>query len=626
MTDVAPAPSRFAALGLAGIVAAACGVSLIWVFAVPIYQSPDETTHLDYALAIYAHGSPFLAQNTAFGRLPPAVHPYTRYLQLRTRAFEISFSPGAKVEPGYGTAEYFVALDRDAPPAPDGVSGPNHLAAIYPFGYYTLLAGWIGLVRFFSDSLTVTFFAARIFSVMLLAVTLVATYGTIRLLAFSARFALLLTAGIGLFPLTSFISSYVQPDNLSWTLVSLSYYFALRGRRDRWPARDLVPLGLVFGGLVVTKLQFFVCTALPIVALLATDLVRDRTAGRRWLGATITVLLPASVLGSAYLWTVRGTENYFAPAAAETVTHSLSLFLRAMRDFFYGGSHRSFWGVFGWGDTPLVIRGYRTTIGVHVALHVFSAATISLTFVGIARTASRLLRLARRKRAGTAIALIFANPVVNSLFAFTAVITALFVRTENRFAAQGRNWLPVIVPAFLVGIAYAPRALSGLQKRRAYSAAALTGLLVYDAFGGYYALKCVQDRFFLPFTSVPTMRTPLSTEPIETHLAARDDATWNMSGADAYVGYTIDSPEFVHGIRLEFRVANAFRGRCALRVAWRTGNESFEAPSRTAPFYLTECETVRGVTVWINGPVRDFRVYPDVHPCRFEVAEVTVLH
>ena len=216
MTDGSFASARSAAFGLAGIVAAACGVSLIWVFTVPIYQSPDEPAHLDYALAIYAHGGPFLAQNTLFERLPPAVHPYTAYLQERTCAYEISFSPGAKMAPGYGTAEFFAALDRDAPAAPKRVAGPNQLAAIYPFGYYTLLAGWIALVRLFTDSLTVTFFAARIFSVLLLAVTLVATYGTIRLLDFSRRFALLLTAGIGLFPLTLFISSYVQPDNLSW--------------------------------------------------------------------------------------------------------------------------------------------------------------------------------------------------------------------------------------------------------------------------------------------------------------------------------------------------------------------------------------------------------------------------
>ena len=480
MASVA-APCRLAAaLGLAGIVAAACGVSLIWVFVVPIYQSPDESAHFDYALAIYAHGRPFLAQHTSFERLPETAHPYTAYLEKRTRALEISFSPGAKVEPGYGTAKYFAALDRDVPPANE-VTGPNQLAAVYPFGYYTVLAGWIGLVRLFSDSLTVTFFAARIFSVILLAVTLVASYGAIRLLGFSIWFALLLTAGIGLFPLTSFVSSYIQPDNLSWTLVSCSYYFALRGRRNRWPVRDLIPLGLVLGGLVVTKVQFFVCVSGPICALLAADLVDTRTSWRRCVASATVVLAPPLLLGSVYLWTVNGTENYFGPAARNSVSKTVQLFLRAMRDFFYGASHRSFWGVFGWGDTHLVVGNYQTTFALHVLLHLFSAVTLILTITGLTRTARRLIALARQKRIGSAIRLALGNPVVNSLFAFTVVITAVFVHTENRFAAQGRNWLPMILPIFLVGISYAPRALSRPATR---------GALLGRRAGGPAHLRC----------------------------------------------------------------------------------------------------------------------------------------
>jgi hypothetical protein len=625
---------RSAALGLAAIVAAACGVSLIWVFTVPIYQSPDEPAHLDYALTIYSHGCPFLAQNTSFDRLPPVVHPFTAYLQRRTAAFEISFSPGAKVEPGYGTADYFAALDRDAPPEPALVSGPNHLAAIYPFGYYTALAGWIGLVRLFSDSLTVTFFAARIFSVMLLAVTLTAAYSVVRLLGFSQRFALLLTAGVGLFPLTSFISSYVQPDNLSWTLVTLGYYFALRGRRNGWQRRDHIYLGLVLGGLVVTKAQFFVCTAVAVGAMLFVDLVRQRTRPRQWLTACAAVLLPSLLLGSAYVWSVWGTENYFGPPTqtADPLRHHLHFAGLALRDFFFGPSHDSFWGLFGWGDTPLVLHGTRTTFVVQALLWAFAISTLVLAAFWFAESSLRLVRLAGRKRLGRAIRVAVGNPVLNSLFLFIAVLTALFVRTENRFAAQGRNWVPVMLPVFLVGIAYAPRALTGLLVLRrlrtiriAYTTLALTGLLVYDAVGGFYALKCVHDRFYLPFASVPRHRTSLSTEPAETRLAERFGEAWACSGEESYLGYSIVPQQFVHGIRLEFRVINEFRGKCTFRVAWQSGDEPI-APNQAALFCLNPYEALRGVTIWTNGPVRAFRVYPDVRPCQFEVAAITVLH
>src|SRR5262249_58979835 len=44
---------------LLGLVLAAAGLCLRWVFIVPIYQSPDEPAHLDYALAIYHNGGLF---------------------------------------------------------------------------------------------------------------------------------------------------------------------------------------------------------------------------------------------------------------------------------------------------------------------------------------------------------------------------------------------------------------------------------------------------------------------------------------------------------------------------------------------------------------------------------------
>src|SRR5262249_26631458 len=139
-------------LALAAVVLAAAAQTLLWVFLVPIYQAPDEAEHLDYALAINAHRGLFLVQNTTFRALPGAVHPYTRYLHQRTRTGEVAFRPAVKMPPGYGTAAFYEALDRDAPAADSArIDRPSQLAAVYPFGYYTLLAGWIELVRLRQD-------------------------------------------------------------------------------------------------------------------------------------------------------------------------------------------------------------------------------------------------------------------------------------------------------------------------------------------------------------------------------------------------------------------------------------------------------------------------------------------
>ncbi len=37
-----------------------------------------------------------------------------------------------------------------------------------------------------------------------------------------------LVAAIGLLPLTSFVSSYIQPDNLAYTLVSAALFYGVR--------------------------------------------------------------------------------------------------------------------------------------------------------------------------------------------------------------------------------------------------------------------------------------------------------------------------------------------------------------------------------------------------------------
>jgi hypothetical protein len=630
-------------LALALIVAASCGVSLVWVFSVPIYQSPDEPAHLDYALAIYSHGLLFTARHTSFEQLTPYAHPWSRYLQERTRAFEIAHSPGGKIAPGYGTADYFARLDRDAPREVSiHVGGPNHLAAVYPFGYYTLLAGWIALVRQFSESLTVTFFAARIFSVILLAFTLPLTYGTLRLMAFPRWFALILTAGIGLFPLTSFVSSYVQPDNLSWMFTTLCYFLALRWRRDR---STLVPLGLCLGALVVTKIQFFLCAAIPIGAVIAADLLRDRAVARQWLSAVAIMALPSLALCSTYLWSVWGTQNYFGPPAKDenTLAHHWQFFRQALWHFFVGPCHDSFWGVFGWMDTAILIRNPTTTIRVMLALRVFAVVTLVLLGIVSCWTTLRLTRLAWRNHLGRAARLVLGNPVANSLFLFTALMFALFIRTENRFFAQGRNWLPLILPIFLVGIVYAPRALAWKSAMRLYTAAALAGLLLYDAVGGYYALKSIQWRYYLPFKSAPTRSTPLSLEPVETALAIREPTgrtsgpTWTCPSGGAYLTFALDRPRFVHGIRLEFKIDQPAAVVDLFRVVWRAGEEPFPPPELgavyllvapiqvSAAYGLIADDNSRGVTVWINGPVREFRLYPAALPCAVEIKGISIL-
>jgi hypothetical protein len=169
---------------------------------------------------------------------------------------------------------------------------------------------------------------------------------------------------------------------------------------------------------------------------------------------------------------------------------------RACLDFYAGTTHDSFWGVFGWLDTPLVIRGKRMTVVVQFVIQVFSWIILALTLRRMEQIGSRLLCLCQRGRRGLALRLAFSDPLLNCFFLFTVFMFYIFIRIDNRFGAQGRNWWPLLLPIFLTAIAYAPKALTLRGSRFALSAVVVGGLLLYGAVAGYYALRTLEHRYY----------------------------------------------------------------------------------------------------------------------------------
>ena len=102
------------------------------------------------------------------------------------------------------------------------------------------------------NSLVALMFAARFTSVACLPLTLLIAYGIFKRLKLSETTALLCTIGVAWLPLTSWVSGYVQPDNLTTLLLTASLYVALRWKaepeRIAWPlwlSATLVALGFV---------------------------------------------------------------------------------------------------------------------------------------------------------------------------------------------------------------------------------------------------------------------------------------------------------------------------------------------------------------------------------------------
>jgi 4-amino-4-deoxy-L-arabinose transferase-like glycosyltransferase len=506
------------------IIAGAASLSLYWVFLVPVFQSPDEPAHLDYAFNIYSAGrlinvlEPYHRWNEAPPKKP--WHVYTEYLMDKTGSRTMFWHFEGKAPPGYGTREFYGRLDKAAPSetveAMEGaprtnVDKPDYIA-VYPFGYYAAVAAWMGILHLFTGRLTVLFFGARIFSVLLLIPSLLLVYAVARELRFTKKRALLFTAIIGFFPLTTFVSSYVQPDNLSFTAVMLCCYLALLVRRRPGDARLLALLGLALALLLATKYDFYVAVIVPALALVASDRL-FRPWRLDWMRTLALMLLPSLMVGVVETCVASGsktngllnnqsTEHGELARASAGGVLSEGKFLvdgmgAAVDDFYLRGStFHSFWGLFGWLDAPLVIMSPFKTELIQGVIRALNVIVLGLVLFRLENVVTRLIVLAGRGRWRRALFIAFSNPLINAYFLFTVGMTCLFMVVRHSFAPQGRNWIPFILAIFMMGTEYGPRALSHRRAQAVFSALVTAALVLYCLLGSYYAIRSVRVRYY----------------------------------------------------------------------------------------------------------------------------------
>ncbi|HEY1883617.1 MAG TPA: DUF2142 domain-containing protein [Candidatus Cybelea sp.] len=497
-------------------------VSAYWAFHVPIFQAPDEPAHFDYAISIYnAHRLVRLSD----GKPGWIVSPYTNYL-LRASDFErIAWHSSMRVPAGYGTQSFFSHLDSNAPNlhtplAPTGEI--NYIVPTYPFGFYALEAVWMHTVALFTGSIVTVFFAARLLCVLLTMAALGFNYWTAIRLGLPRWASVALVAAIGLLPLTSFVSSYIQPDNLAYALVSAALFFAVTLRRNRSPV-TLCGLALSLGFLAVTKYQFFLATAVPSLALVALSLRNGRRSG--WLSALRVgaVLLPSLALLSVQRFYVDASSTrgvLLTPSHSDYLLNIAALGARPLfaylaantvgafsECFNTGLCAATFWQVVGWFDTPIVIVSANVERIMRVIISLASIVTAILVAYLVARNFSRLLACAVRGHWRAALRAAAGDSVLNSYLLFVGLILVLYLMTNNSFAIEGRHWYPFIFASFLCFVWYAPRAL-GRRKTAIPTALAIT-LLAYSLLASGYAAASVSQRYYGPQTTGFVSEYPL---------------------------------------------------------------------------------------------------------------------
>jgi 4-amino-4-deoxy-L-arabinose transferase-like glycosyltransferase len=503
-----PEPSdRLANFILGAIVLVSTLVALAWVFYVPMFEAPDETVHFEYSAALYSAGGLIAPRDANLITVPRGRPvPYPAYLEDQSAVAVIAQKPDVKAPAGYGSSAYYSSVDSSAPVwrSDQQLLSPP-LLRYYPFGYYLLDAAVMGVTALFTTSQVALFFAARSLSALLLALSLLLTFLLLRRLGTGRPLALALTGAIGLFPMTTMLSSSVQSDSLSFTLATLALLAALELRRRPHSMRWLAILGVALGLLLVTKVHFFAIVAAAIGAMIVSQRLDMRDA-RGWPRELAVLVLPAIVLESIQAWTQWGSPPLIAPAQlgdlgdyrsaiaggpvaiAGYIAHVTTF---SFLDHSFGREFSSFWGAFGWVDTPLVLGSPFVTVAVWFLIAGFSIALLGCTLIRLGQVAFRLFRVARRGRVRRALRIAFSNPVAMSFF----LLAAFLFSVEGYPGIQGRYYFPLLPAVFWIALKYAPRALPGKFGPALFRMQA-AGLVAYSLAGAIFAFPTLTDRFY----------------------------------------------------------------------------------------------------------------------------------
>jgi hypothetical protein len=541
-------------------------LSAFWAFVVPIFQAGDEPAHFDYAISIYSAGRLIRVRD---GVADWIASPYTRYLMRAADLDRIMWRSSERVPSGYGSRAYFARVDAAAPSikAPVSTGGRiSYVVTVYPFAFYALEALWMHVIALFTNSLVVLFFSARLLCVFLMMAGLYFTYRAAGNLGIPGWLCVALVAITGLFPLTTLVSSYVQPDNLTFALVAAALFFATGYRHGCPPMRTAVGLGIVLGLLAVTKYHFFVSVSLPVLCLVAVRFWISRGTARYVALSAVALLAPTVVLAVVQHWVSAGPADrsiigngggglfdYYrgvlATGPLPTFSYTMTTLWGAFIDFFVtGASSVSYWAVLGALDTPLVIVDDQIQQFIRAVIEVLTLLVTAAVVASELRNLFRLAGAARRGHTKLAVAAALGDPVFNSYVCFTSIMLALYVITNDVFTGLGRNWYPYVPASFLCALWYAPKALKRLRRPLESGVTILLGCYVVMA--SIYALGDVIGRYYGASNLMYTTLVPRPAEIVQSDLLG---VLLRVEAAGYHVALRGDQSTFQRGARLRVR-------------------------------------------------------------------------
>jgi hypothetical protein len=469
---------------LAALVGATVILGFAWALFVPSGQSPDEPSHIAYA-QVLAERLDVPEPDDVSGR----ERGYSREQRL---ARDRSHQQWQYAEPAV-KAEWDAATERrwrrDSARLGAGArsngGGPNSAAGNPPLYYaYEALPYYAAYAGDFFDRL----YAMRMWSALLLAAAVVATWLLVGELTGGDRLAQLIASGVvGLQPMASFISASINPDAGLIPLWALAFWLGVRVLRGRAGLRGAAALVAVTAAALLVKASSL--ALLPGVAFALLVAARRALRGRRLGGGRVGVLLVGGALalaaavvatsgriGSALTFRpkdIPGFVDYLWQAYLPNLPFQRPIpHLAAFEG--YEIWIRTGWAAFGW----LEIQFPGT---VYVLLAVISAAVVAAGVAAIAR---------RRFAVDAAVLGFF-------VLAAVTLVAVLHWAEFRQFADQRQSFIQgrYMLPLLPLGGVLTAAAVANLRVRwRGVAAGAvLGGLLALQLF----SLGLVAVRFYV---------------------------------------------------------------------------------------------------------------------------------
>lgn len=359
---------------------------VLWSAAVPVGQAPDEPSHLALVQ--------FIGE---FGRLPGPEDRYQsdelawvlHYVEFGELIFhkEVQQQFGAG-EYGPGEAE-ILTLDRTLSRSFEyqKISTAMHVPPLYH------LLAVLGYRLVYWGSALTRIYAVRLVSVVLLAILVLISYGMARDL-FPERREMWLTLPliVSFQPMVTFLGAVINSDILLFVLFSLMLWLSVRVLRRGLDWRHAVALGVTIGLGVLTK-PMVLAAGLAVAVALLVDLARRRDEWLRLLLLSVLILLVACLIcGWSVVrnYQIQGRLMYNDPlrnpvlAARADPNPDLTVleyWRESYRYLLFNFTPRSYWGNFGWLDTPLPFSTYRLLYRVMAA----AAIGLGVYLIGLLR-------------------------------------------------------------------------------------------------------------------------------------------------------------------------------------------------------------------------------------------------